>query len=127
MPREFSRVERVEEAIHRAIAEVLLREVADPRIAHLTVSRVKVSRDLAYARVYVTGLADGGGGEDALRALRRAAGFLRSGVARRLLMRTVPELRFVRDTSLADGNRLAALIEEVSDAAPPEETGQGDG
>jgi len=114
MPREFSRVERIEEAIHRAIAEMLQREVADPRLAHLTVSRVKVSRDLAHAKVYVMTLDEGPSAQEAWRALRRAAGFLRSGVARRLMMRSVPELHFVGDTSLADGNRLAALIAGVA-------------
>jgi len=70
---------------------------------HLTVSRVKVSRDLAHAKIYVMTLDEGPSAQEAWRALRRAAGFLRSGVARRLMMRSVPELHFVGDTSLADG------------------------
>jgi len=126
MPREFSRVDRVEEAIHRVLAELLRREVADPRLAHLTVSRVRVSRDLAHAKVYVTGLPEAAAGEAGLRALRHAAGFLRSGLAQRVQMRAVPELRFVRDTSLADGNRLAALIQSVSASAEEEGGGKGD-
>jgi ribosome-binding factor A len=126
MPREFSRVDRVEEAIHRALAEMLQREVSDPRLAHLTVSRVRVSRDLAHAKVYFSAPEDGPASKATLQALGRATGFLRSGIARRLLMRTVPELRFVRDTSLAEGNRLAALIEGVSHAAGDEEAGKED-
>jgi ribosome-binding factor A len=122
VPREFSRVDRVEEAIHRAVAELLLREVGDPRIAHLTVSRVRVSRDLTHAKVYVVVPDDGQAARDALRGLRHAGGFLRSGVARRLMMRTVPELQFVPDTSLAEGNRLAALIES---AAPRDDADTG--
>jgi ribosome-binding factor A len=124
MPREFSRVDRIEGAIHRALAELLSREVADRRLAHLTISRVRVSRDLAHAKVYVTGFPDAAEGEASWQALRHATGFLRSGLAHRLLMRTVPELRFVRDTSLVEGNRLAALIEGAA-AAPAQEGGEG--
>ena len=124
MPREFSRVDRVEEAIHRALAELLLREVSDRRLARLTVSRVKVSRDLAHAKVYVMAPEEGPAAREVWRALVHAGGYLRSGVARRLLMRTVPELHFVRDTSLVEGNRLAALIETVARA--PGEPGQSE-
>lgn len=122
MPREFSRVDRVEEAIHRGIADMLRREVGDPRLALLTVSRVKVSRDLAHAKIYLSSLTDGAAGDAAFAALRHAAGFLRSGLARRLKMRTVPELSFVRDTSLADGNRLVALIDEATAGRPEDRT-----
>jgi ribosome-binding factor A len=111
MPREFGRVDRLEEAIHRILAEMLQREVADRRLAHVTVSRVRLSRDLAHATVHVTVPLEGAGAEETLRALRHAGGFLRRGVARSLTMRTVPDLRFVLDTALVDGNRLQALIE----------------
>jgi ribosome-binding factor A len=124
LAREFSRVDRVEEAIHRVVAELLLQEVDDPRISHLTVSRVRVSRDLANAKVFVVLPDDEAAAREALRALRRAAGFLRRGVARRLMMRMVPELHFAPDTSLAEGNRVAALIEQ---AAAREEADEREG
>ena len=84
-------------------------------------SSVEVSRDLAHAKVYVTFLdEDEEASQPALKALARAAGFLRSGLARRLKLRTVPELRFVLDTSILRGERLRALIEDAvaHDAGP---------
>jgi ribosome-binding factor A len=119
MPREFSRTRRVEEEIRRVLAEMMLREVADPRIAHLTLSDVEVSRDLAHAKVFVTCLEEPEAAAEALRALRHAGGFLRTGLARRLKMRAVPDLRFFLDTAFTDGARLDALIDQAV-------TGQGE-
>jgi len=121
MPQEFSRARRVGDQIQREIAEMLQREVKDPRLGLVTVSSVEVSRDLAHAKVYVTFLdEDEEASQPALKALARAAGFLRSGLARRLKLRTVPELRFVLDTSILRGERLRALIEDAvaHDAGP---------
>jgi ribosome-binding factor A len=112
MPQEFSRARRVGDQIQREIAEMLQREVKDPRLGLVTVSSVDVSRDLAHAKVYVTFL-DEEAAQPALKALARAAGFLRSGLARRLKLRTVPELRFVLDSSIVRGERLRALIEDA--------------
>lgn len=93
---------------------MLRREVSDPRLTSVTVAAVKVSRDLSHAKVYVTFLEpDESRVISGMQALRHAAGFLRSGLARRLKMRAVPELRFIHDTSVSHGLHLSELIEQA--------------
>ncbi len=113
MPREFSRTQRVAEEVQRILAEMLQREVSDPRLARITISAVEVSRDLAHAKIFVSCLDEAEEPAEVLRGLRHAAGFLRTGLAKRLNTRTVPELRFVHDTSISDGSRLSALIDRA--------------
>lgn len=113
MAREFSRSRRVGEQIQRELAELIQREVKDPRVGMVTVSAVEVSRDLAHARVFVSLLDDGKTMEETLRALKSASGFLRRELGRRMKVRIVPELRFVQDSSIIEGNRLSALIDRA--------------
>lgn len=111
--KESSRPRRVGEQMQRELAALIQREVKDPRIGMVTVNAVEVSRDLANAKVYVTSI----GQDDAsvvVAILQRAAGFLRRELARRMRLRSVPELRFIYDVSLQRGNRLSALIEEAA-------------
>ena len=93
---------------------MLRREVSDPRLADVTVAAVKVSRDLSQAKIYVTFLdLDEHNVVSGMQALTHATGFLRSGLARRIKMRAVPELRFIHDTSVSRGLHLSELIEET--------------
>lgn len=111
MPKEFSRTRRVGEQIKRQLAVLIQQEIREPRTGMITVSAVDVAPDLSHAKVYITTLGDEEGQRLAVKALNQAAGFLRSGLARRLALRTVPQLRFQYDQSLTHGNRLAALID----------------
>ncbi|MCM2131570.1 30S ribosome-binding factor RbfA [Larsenimonas rhizosphaerae] len=113
--REFSRTDRVAEQIQQELAVLIQREVKDPRLGMVTVSNASVSRDMAYAEVYVTVL----GQDDPvvirenMQILKHAAGFLRSQLARRMSLRHVPELRFHYDESIARGQQLSSLINEA--------------
>ena len=114
MPREFSRTQRVADQIHREIAGMLRREVSDPRLATVTVAAVRVSRDLSHAKVYVTFLEpDQDQVMSGMQALKHAAGYLRSGLAKRIKIRAVPDLRFIHDTSVSHGLQLTELIEKA--------------
>ena len=114
MPREFSRTQRVADQIQREVAELLKRDVQDPRLEAVTVAAVRVSRDLAHAKVYVTFLdLDESQIESHMRALAHAAGFLRRRLASRVKTRGVPRLHFVHDVSVSRGSRLSTLIEEA--------------
>lgn len=110
MPKEYSRTKRIGEQIQRELAVLVQQEIDDPRIGMVTVSAVDVSPDLSHAKIYVTVL-----GEEkqasTVKALNKAAGYLRTTLARRLSLRAVPQLRFVYDGSISHGNRLAALID----------------
>lgn len=114
MPREFSRSRRVGEQIQRELAELIRDEVRDPRVGSVTVSQVTVSRDFAHGEVLVTALgADAEASGDMVDALNHAAGFLRSHLARRLRLRTVPALTFRYDESFDRGARVSRLIDEA--------------
>ena len=113
MPREYPRAWRVGEQIQRELSELIRSEVKDPRVGMVTVMGVDVSADLAHAKVYVSSLEPAHELDEAVAALNRAAGFLRGRLGRRLRIRTVPELRFLRDDSVERGVRLSHLIDEV--------------
>jgi ribosome-binding factor A len=114
MPRDFSRASRLADQIQRDLSEVIRVELKDPRVGMITITAVEVSRDLSHARVFVTSLAGEQAMEESLRALRHAAGFLRSRLAGTLTSRTVPELQFVYDESVERGARLSRLIDEAN-------------
>ncbi len=110
MPREFPRSRRVEEAIQRSLSEALAGKARDPRLGGVIITDVSVSRDLGIARVYYTLLSGEPLTPEIGDALRTAAGFLRSTVARDLQVRHAPELRFFPDEALARGRSLEELI-----------------
>jgi ribosome-binding factor A len=113
MPREFPRTRRLGEQIRRELAELMGHELKDPRIAMASITAVEVSRDLAHARIYVTVIGTQAERCATVEALNHAAGFLRHGLGERLMVRTVPQLRFIYDESVERGARLESLIDEV--------------
>lgn len=127
--REFKRTDRVADQLQQELAVLIQREIKDPRLGMVTVSGVTVSRDLGYADVYVTLLGD----DDAerikenLAVLKRAGGFLRSQIARRIKLRHVPELRFHFDESVVRGHQLSSLIDAAVETDRARHGGDGDG
>ncbi len=121
MSREFSRTDRVASQIQRELALLISEELKDPRLGMITVQEVKVARDLSHAKVYVTVIGGALDERGNVKRLNGAAGFLRSMLARRVNLRTVPELHFVFDESIERGVRLTSLIEQAvgKDATKP--------
>lgn len=113
--REFKRTDRVADQLQKELAVLIQREVKDPRLGMVTVSGVTVSRDLGYSDVYVTLLGEQEPEriKENLQVLKRAAGFLRSQIAKRIKLRHVPELRFHFDESVVRGQQLSSLIDEA--------------
>lgn len=93
MAREFSRSDRVAQELQKEIAIILQREVKDPRIGMVTVSDVEISRDLAYAKVFVTFLfdSDESAVERGLEGLNKASGYIRTLVGKAMRLRIVPD------------------------------------
>lgn len=110
MPREFKRAERVSGQLRRELAQLIQSEVKDPAVGLVSVSDVEVSRDLSHAKVFVT-VFDPAGAEDSIRALKRAAGFLRSRLGQEMRMRNIPQLHFSHDDSVEKGQHMDELIE----------------
>lgn len=120
MAKEFSRTQRVSQEMQKEIAIILQREVKDPRVGMATVSGVEVSRDLAYAKVFVTFLdvlttapQDPDRVKNGIKALQDAQGFIRTLVGKAMRLRVVPELTFAYDDSLVEGMRMSNLVTNV--------------
>ena len=114
MAKEFARSQRVGDLIQRELASLLEREIPPREFGLVTVSGVEVSRDLAYATVFVTALGEGADDPRAVVGyLNQAAGHLRHELARRLVLRSLPRLRFAFDASVSEGARLSDLIDKA--------------
>ena len=115
MAREFKRSDRVAQEIKKEIAVILQREVKDPRIGMVTVSDVEVSRDLAYAKIFVTFLFnnDQEAISQGMKGLEKASPYIRTLVGKAMRLRIVPELRFIYDESLVEGMRMSNLVSNV--------------
>ncbi|PCJ38725.1 MAG: ribosome-binding factor A [Moraxellaceae bacterium] len=112
-PRGYSRTDRIADQMQRDLAVLVQRELKDPRLGMTTISGIKVSRDLAFADVYVTFMGieeDEEGIKQGLSVLTNAAGFLRSSLAKGIKLRVMPSLRFHYDQTVVEGPRMSALI-----------------
>lgn len=107
------RTEQVGQEIRRILGELLLTQVRDPDIGFVTVTGVEVSPDLKHARVFVSVLGTPEEERATLAALRRATGYLRTEVGRRIQTRYTPELHFEMDHSTERAIRISKLIDEV--------------
>jgi ribosome-binding factor A len=127
-----ARAQRIADQIQREIAVLIQLEVSDPRVGMVSVTGVDVSNDLAHAKIYITVLNSLAGDEqinadtlsepgvldqleieENLKALKKAAGFLRTLLAKRLRLRVVPKLQFYYDSSIEQGQRLSDLIDDA--------------
>ncbi|MFF7710508.1 30S ribosome-binding factor RbfA [Pseudomonas sp. NPDC007930] len=115
MAKEYSRTQRIGDQIQRELAQLIRREVKDPRVGLVTITAVDVARDVGHAKVYITVM----GAEaqeqitQSLKVLNSAAGFLRTQLGREMKLRSVPQLHFHYDASVARGAHLSALIERA--------------
>lgn len=121
MPREFSRTDRVADALQKELAQIIRDEIRDPRVGMVNVNAVHVSRDLSNAKVFVTFVDNPKNAEPEQRVaiLNKAAGFLRSSVGHEIQMRAVPQLKFVFDETIYKAQEISELISKAlqSDAS----------
>lgn len=110
----FSRTERVSEQIRRDLAELIAREIKDPRIRMVSITDVEVSADYSHAKVFFTSLESAERRDEILAGLRAAAGFLRREIGRRIRIHTTPQLHFAYDDSVARGADLSQLIDRAA-------------
>jgi ribosome-binding factor A len=110
-----SRPERVADQIRAEVSSMIARDLRDPGIGFITITRVQVSPDLQHARVYYTSLGDPAARKNTDRALERASPFMRRQIGQRLRLRRAPELEFSFDESIAHQDRVAQLLEELRD------------
>jgi len=113
LPREFSRTKRVGDQIQRDLAQLIQKEIKDPRVGMVTVTAVEVTKEYEKAKVFVTTFGDSNATKETVDALNQAAGYLRKQLGSRLTVRRVPQLNFVHDVSVEQGNNLSALINKA--------------
>ena len=120
--RGFQRSDRVAEQVRRDLADLIRTELKDPRVGMISLTAVELTPDYAHAKVFFTTLQAEHLGEIE-QGLRRAAGFLRRELGRRIHIHTLPELHFIYDASVERGANLSQLIDEanaLSDRTPDE-------
>jgi len=114
MAREFARTDRVAQEIQKEIAMIIQREVKDPRLGMVTVNAVEITRDLAYAKIFVTFFTLEGQNVDvSIDVLNEASSYIRTLLAKRINARIMPELRFIYDSSMVEGVRMGNLVDKA--------------
>ena len=123
-----SRPERVADQIREEITVLLARNVQDPGVGFITVTRVKVTADLQHARIFYTSMGDEKARKETVKALARVNPYLRRQIAQRINLRRAPELEFFYDETIAGAARIEELLHEVAEerrqyelANPPED------
>jgi ribosome-binding factor A len=115
---DFKRADRVADLVKQQIAEILRREVHDPRIANITVTDVRLTDDLRSARIYVVELGKDRMSDEVGQGLAKAKGFLKRELGKRLQLRYVPELSFFYDPSFEYGSKIERLLKEIRKDEP---------
>ena len=112
--------ERMSDRIHQILSELLLREIADPRLQGITLTEVRLDPELVVAKIYVSALGDESREAEVMGGLRRAKGYLRRELGKRVRLRTTPELDFHWDFMLERAERINQLISNLDIPADTE-------
>jgi ribosome-binding factor A len=107
------RPEQVADQVRMTVGELLLRQLHDPRIGFTTVTAVKMSPDLRFARIYVSVYGGDEARKKTLEGLHAAAGFIRRELGRQLKLRYTPEVTFVYDESVEYGAHIEDVIRQL--------------
>jgi ribosome-binding factor A len=114
------RIEQVNQLLRREISALLQNKVRDPRVnSFVAVTEVDTSHDLRYAKVFISHLGTEEEKKEILKALKSASGFFRHELAERIELRRIPELTFIWDSSIEQGDRIARLLNRVDEEPKP--------
>lgn len=109
------RINRISEEVKRTISDIVQNELKDPRIPSITsISHVEVTNDLSYANVYVSVLGNDFDRDEAIEGLNSAKGFIKKELSKKIKLRAMPELIFIKDDSIEKSLELDKLIDEVN-------------
>ncbi len=120
------RQERLGELIAAELSELVRTRVKDPRVGFASITHVEVSGDLRHAKVFVSVMGNAEEQAKTMKALQRATGFLRHELATRIVLRYMPELVFKLDTSIEEGARILALIQQVEQEEQQKASGEAE-
>ncbi|WP_447600913.1 30S ribosome-binding factor RbfA [Nitrospira sp. Nam80] len=113
----YKRAERVADQIRMEVADILMRRIKDPRVRSVTVTDVELTSDLRLARVYVTTMERDEAERQVFDGLAKASGFIRAELGKRLSLRYLPDLSFIKDISGPRGDRILQLLDSLHDSA----------
>jgi ribosome-binding factor A len=116
-----NRLERVAQLLKQEIGQLIQRDLKDPRIGFVTITRIVLSRDLRHAKVLFSIYGDEAAKERSLEGLQRAAGFIRGELGKRLDLRFIPELDFRIDGSVEYAFHIEEIIHQLKKEEPKEE------
>jgi ribosome-binding factor A len=114
MPKEYQRSTRVAEQMQRELAGMIGQVLESPRAGLLTVTEVRLNKDLSHAKVFVSSIGGSLAPAELIEALQRAAGFMRHGIGQAMKLRIIPELRFIYDDTQERAARLEELIAKAN-------------
>jgi len=117
----YSRAERVADQIRMEVADILMRKIKDPRVRSVTVTDVELTKDLRIARVFVTTMEQNKDERHVFDGLAKASGFVRAELGRRLALRYLPEVIFMKDVSGPRADRVLKLLDGLHSDAVKEE------
>ena len=107
---DFQRSDRVADLLREILADLLRREIRDPRVQTVNLTEVKVTKDLRHATIFFSVLGDSVGKSKAWAGLKSASGFIRSKVAKQLNLRFVPSIEFTYDETEEEARRIESLL-----------------
>ena len=113
------RQKRTADQIHRLISELIRRDLSDPRLRDISVTKVDIDRELEHADIYVNALADESRQKEVMVALRKAGGYLKRELSKQLHGRSTPQLHFHWDPTLAHAEEVRTILDSL-DIPPPE-------
>ncbi len=109
----YQRIDRISEEVRREVDRIIREELNDPRISGtFSVTRAEVTRDLRYAKIFVSVLEDDKR-DDLMKALKNASGYVRRALGRNMLIRYSPEIQFVSDQNIAYGVHIAQVLADA--------------
>ena len=121
------RLQRINERIHHELSELMIQAVNDPRLVGVSITGVKVDRELAFGDVYISAPDGSQRSREILDALNHARGFLRNELANRVDLRIFPRLRFHWDPTPEQADHIEHLLEQIRQEGQAKETSSTDG
>ena len=109
----YKRADRVKHLVQQEMSRILQTEIKDPRVKFVTVTKVSLSVDLRNAKIFVSSLDTSHDRKELLAGLKRASGYLRGELGRRLKLKYIPQIEFVADDSLDKQDRLFSLLDQI--------------
>ena len=115
MKSSYQRTDRISDIIRREVSDIIFREVSDPRLSFVTITHVRVSKDLKNARIYFTTIKEGEELKAILEGLKSASGFVQRKLGSRIHLKYTPRISFVYDSSIENGSRMDKILKDLEE------------